>query len=40
VDGVLFGRKETNLANGTKTAGITISAIQLLKEPPPDAFKL
>jgi len=39
VDGVLFGRKETNLANGTKTADITISAIQLLKEPPPDAFK-
>ena len=39
VDGHLFAFKETNFAGGTKTADIVLSKIELLKAPPPDAFK-
>jgi len=39
VDGRLFAFKETNFASGTKTADIVLSKIELLKAPPPGAFK-
>jgi hypothetical protein len=39
VDGVLFAFKETNMAQGTKTAETVLSKIEILKEPPTDAFK-
>ena len=39
VDGHLFAFKETNFAGGTKTADILLSKIELLKAPPPGAFK-
>lgn len=39
VDSVLFARKETNLASDTKTADITISRIEFLKEAQLEAFK-
>ena len=39
VDGHLFAFKETNFAGGTKTADIVLSKIELLKAPPPGAFK-
>jgi hypothetical protein len=39
VDGVLFAFKETNWAQGVKTADIVLSEIKLLKSAPPDAFR-
>jgi hypothetical protein len=39
VDGVLFAFKETNMAQGTKTAETFLSKIEILKEAPTDAFK-
>jgi hypothetical protein len=39
VDGVLFARKEENVASGTKTADTVISGVQFLKEAPAEAFK-
>jgi len=39
VEGRLFAFKETNFAGGTKTADIVLSKIELLKAPPPGAFK-
>jgi hypothetical protein len=39
VDGVLFAFKETNMAQGTKTAETILSKIEILKEAPEDAFK-
>jgi hypothetical protein len=38
-DGVLFAFKETNLANGTKTADIALTKVEVLRTPPEDAFK-
>jgi hypothetical protein len=40
VDGVLFAFKETNVAQGTKTAETILSKIEILKQVPEDAFKL
>jgi hypothetical protein len=39
VDGVLFAFKETNVAQGTKTAETILSKIEILKQVPEDAFK-
>jgi hypothetical protein len=39
VEGVLFAFKETNMAQGTKTAETFLSKIEILKEAPDDAFK-
>ena len=39
VDGVLFAFKETNMAQGTKTAETILSKIEILKEAPEDAFR-
>jgi hypothetical protein len=39
VDGVLFAFKETNLAQGMKTADTILSKIEILKKAPNDAFK-
>ena len=39
VDGVLYAFKETNMAQGTKTAETILSKIEILKGPPEDAFK-
>jgi len=39
VKGILFAFKETNLAQGTKTAETILSKIELLKKAPEDAFK-
>jgi hypothetical protein len=39
VDGVLFAFKETNLAQGTKTAETILSKIEIIKSPPEDAFR-
>jgi len=39
VEGVLFAFKETNTAQGTKTAETLLSKIQILKEAPGDAFR-
>jgi hypothetical protein len=39
VDGVLFAFKETNMAQGAKTAETILSKIEILKETPEDTFK-
>jgi hypothetical protein len=39
VGGVLFAFKETNMAQGTKTAETVLSKIEILKETPEDTFK-
>ena len=39
VEGVLFAFKESNLAQGTKTAETILSKIEILKEVPEDAFR-
>jgi hypothetical protein len=39
VDGVLFAFKETNMAQGTKTAETVLSKIEILKGTPIDAFR-
>jgi hypothetical protein len=39
VEGVLFAFKETNTAQGTKTAETILSKIESLKEAPEDAFR-
>jgi hypothetical protein len=39
VDGVLFAFKESNMAQGTKTAETILSKIEILKEAPADAFR-
>jgi hypothetical protein len=39
VEGVLFAFKETNFAQGTKTADINLDKIELLKTTPSEAFK-
>jgi hypothetical protein len=39
VDGLLFAFKETNMAQGTKTAETILSKIEILKEAPEDAFR-
>jgi hypothetical protein len=38
VQGVLFAFKESNMAQGTKTAETTLLKIEILKEAPEDAF--
>jgi hypothetical protein len=39
VEGVLFAFKESNMAQGTKTAETILSKIEILKEAPEDAFR-
>jgi hypothetical protein len=39
VEGVLFAFKETNMAQGTKTAETSLSKIEILREAPEDSFK-
>lgn len=39
VEGLLFAFKETNLAQGTKTAETILSTIEILKEVPEDSFR-
>jgi hypothetical protein len=39
VEGLLFAFKETNMAQGTKTAETILSKIEILKEVPEDTFK-
>jgi hypothetical protein len=39
VEGVLFAYKESNMAQGTKTAETILSKIEILKEAPADAFR-
>jgi hypothetical protein len=39
VDGILFAFKESSMAQGTKTADIILSKIEILKEAADDAFK-